>query len=983
MRKLFIKFIITILFVLSVITVLGLLENNTYASSISSNIDGIDESKYPGIKQLLKDVKSRHPNWKINLYYTGLDWDTVIAAENEGHLKSPVSLIHDTYSIGWICPICGYTKYDVSKRYYCASKEAIEYMMDPRNSLTDEYIFQFQDLSSSVGERSAIERMTQGTFLNKPSYIDAIMEAAQTEGISPFHLVSRIRQEQGSAGIGTMNGYVYQTEDGQSVVVYNLFNINVSGNDSQAGFLAGAKFAYEQGWTTAEASIKGGAKFLKEEYLNVGQTTLYFQKFDVIETGGLYNNQYMQNIRAANDEGNSMYQTYEDNVILNSTFEFTIPLYENMSKEACKRPIDNYYGTINTEFINMNWTLSNGANYLQGEIYIAEWVDGNCWTPSATPKMTLKSTDGKAQYDMYVSHLDGIRYYFDRDIEKIDTSKEYYIEVELQGSRNMASAEEKTQKVILPDKVIKEGFKNKTIKIVDNKIVFSDGEYKGTINTELKSTKLIQNSNGEYYISGYVDIGEYIDGKCNTPKSMPEIWLKSTDGSFEQIVYVGYEGGLEYYFDKMIQYLDMSKEYYLEAVLTTEDNKASLSEKSQKLKLGNSTVGEFDNITVVAKNNNFVMNYMGTINTELESINLIQNGSGDNYISGYIYIAEWINGECKTPFEIPEIRIKSTDGTFETNAYVGHEDGIKYYFDKCITDFDVQKEYIIEAYLVTKNNVSSEEKKTQEVKIPNGTIGKQGTVTVAAKDNKIKIADSSLYKGTINTELYDMNIIQNSEGDNYISGYIYIAEWVGGNCNTPKELPKMTLKSEDGSFETNMYVGYQSGIEYYFDKNIEGLDTSKTYYIEVELQGKNNTASKEEKTQRARITKQGEIGICTNGNKVSVSEDIIVIENIEKVKSKAIETNEENIIVIPEVDKKEELENNNEMVNNVNIDNKDNFAIDNTTSEKDVEKTETKEEQKNSNKEDENKNQNIIENTNNIVNSNSTSNSIEDESMAE
>ena len=407
MRKIGVILKLTIAIFITII--LGIIfeniSNNVYAASTSYDINAIDDSKYPGVKSALQSIQAQYPNWKIKVYYTGLNWNNVIEGEYTGHGESPKSLIYDTYSGGWICPICGTRKYDVSERWYCASKEAIEYMMDPRNSLDAAYIFQFQDLASSVGDRSAIEKMVQGTFLNNSSYIDAIMEVAQTEGISPFHIVARLKQEQGSDGAGAMNGYVYRTESGEFVKVYNLFNIKVSGNDTEAGLLAGAKYAYEQGWTTPEASIKGGAKFIKEKYINVGQTTLYFQKFDVIETGGLYNNQYMQNIRAANDEGNTMYQAYNNNGILDSSFEFTIPLYENMPKQVSPRPTDNYKGNINTEIIDINSIVSNGKNYISGYIYIAEWVGDDCRTPRGIPKLTLKSTDGKVSTDMYVSCL--------------------------------------------------------------------------------------------------------------------------------------------------------------------------------------------------------------------------------------------------------------------------------------------------------------------------------------------------------------------------------------------------------------------------------------------------------------------------------------------------------------------------------------------------------------------------------------------------
>ena len=379
-----IKFMITI-FIFLVICLLGMHISN--ASYTSYDIKGIDTSKYSGYKELLQKIQSQYPNWKIKLLYTGLDWNYVIEQERQGHGSSPKSLIYDTYDEAWRCqePSCKGVKYDVSKRWYCASRQAVEYMMDPRNSLDAAYIFQFQDLSSSVGDREAVKKMTENTFLYNDSYIDAIIEAAQTEGISPFHIVSRIKQEQGATGAGAMNGYLYRTKTGEFVKVYNLFNINVSGNDTEAGLLAGAQYAYDQQWFSVEASIKGGAKFIKKQYINQGQATLYFQKYNVVDSSNLFNHQYMQNIRAANDEGNTMYRAYLKNGILSSTFEFTIPVYENMPVLAVPRPqyipvqkitteqetyiigvnevIDINYGYLprNASNTDFSWTASNSS----------------------------------------------------------------------------------------------------------------------------------------------------------------------------------------------------------------------------------------------------------------------------------------------------------------------------------------------------------------------------------------------------------------------------------------------------------------------------------------------------------------------------------------------------------------------------------------------------------------------------------------------
>ena len=46
----------------------------------------IDESKYPGYKEKLIALKQANHNWKFTLYYTGLDWKTVIYNEQNNIL---------------------------------------------------------------------------------------------------------------------------------------------------------------------------------------------------------------------------------------------------------------------------------------------------------------------------------------------------------------------------------------------------------------------------------------------------------------------------------------------------------------------------------------------------------------------------------------------------------------------------------------------------------------------------------------------------------------------------------------------------------------------------------------------------------------------------------------------------------------------------------------------------------------------------------
>ena len=290
----------------------------------------LNEEKYPGFKALLQKLKNAHPNWNIKVYYTNIDWENFINEEDKIIYGSPRSLTQYPYLNEWSK---GSEKYDVSQNWYRATKSAIRYMTDPRNSMDEAWFFQFQDVSASSGTKEEVKKMVNGTFLDNDSVVNAILNAAREEGISPFHIVSRVIQEQGANGKGIMNGYQYLGK-----TVYNLFNINVTNKIS--GITEGAKYAYERGWFTPEASIKGGAGFLTTKYIDKGQSTLYFQKYNVINTKNLYGNQYMQNIRAANDEGNRMYKTYKENGMLDSHFEFVVPVYENMSKTVCPRPKD-------------------------------------------------------------------------------------------------------------------------------------------------------------------------------------------------------------------------------------------------------------------------------------------------------------------------------------------------------------------------------------------------------------------------------------------------------------------------------------------------------------------------------------------------------------------------------------------------------------------------------------------------------------------
>ena len=279
-----------------------------------------------------------------------MDWSEVIIAKSTGYHGRNV--VPSTRADAWKCA-CNKTVEDVWK---CASTAAVAYYMDPRNSLNENYIFQFEQLTYDEKNQTkeGVELIlkpcnyTQGKVTyydskgNKKTldktYVDVIMEASKEYNISPYHLASRIRQEQGAGNAGSMISGTWTGGDGNYKGLYNFFNICAYGKNIVQN---GLKYAKSQGWTDPEKSIKGGAKILASGYISIGQDTLYLEKFDVINGGdGYYSHQYMTNVSASRTEGYTIRNTYTDMGLLSSEskIKFKIPVYKNMPEQICPQP---------------------------------------------------------------------------------------------------------------------------------------------------------------------------------------------------------------------------------------------------------------------------------------------------------------------------------------------------------------------------------------------------------------------------------------------------------------------------------------------------------------------------------------------------------------------------------------------------------------------------------------------------------------------
>ena len=232
--------------------------------------------------------------------------------------------------------------------------------MDPRNFLNEVRIFQFETLSynSSANNINSIEKILYGTefYQNKVSYLDnkgnmintnetyseLILRGGQKSAVSTYHLASRIKQEVGpflshSSISGNVSGY-----EG----LYNFYNIGATSSTEPMGAIKnGLQFAkdgkgasqatknkYLIPWNNKEKAISGGGIFIGSSYIQVGQNTVYLQKFDVNDDRGsnLFSHQYMTNVLAPYNEARSIYKGYQKNGILDLQISFIIPIYNNM-----------------------------------------------------------------------------------------------------------------------------------------------------------------------------------------------------------------------------------------------------------------------------------------------------------------------------------------------------------------------------------------------------------------------------------------------------------------------------------------------------------------------------------------------------------------------------------------------------------------------------------------------------------------------------
>ena len=308
---------------------------------------------------------------EIYSFNTNLDFNYIVNLE---HKSSGRSLIEDYYgnldglkstaswSYNYFTNVFSTNFTGGGSRWYAASTSTIAYYIDPRNFFNERNIFMFEDLSynPSFHTREGIENMLKGTFMSGKTassdgktYVDAFIEAANTYHISPYVLISRVIQEVGASGSTIVSGTVAGYEG-----YYNFYNIGATaaGGDKNQTIINGLIYAKNQGWNSPYKAVVGGASFLSNNYVNVGQKTEYLQKWDLI--GPSYaDHQYMQNIQAPYSQSYKTYNGYNSTNLLNSSFAFYIPIFNNMPDKTTFPNTGNPNNYLSSLTVNKNKTI--------------------------------------------------------------------------------------------------------------------------------------------------------------------------------------------------------------------------------------------------------------------------------------------------------------------------------------------------------------------------------------------------------------------------------------------------------------------------------------------------------------------------------------------------------------------------------------------------------------------------------------------------
>lgn len=344
--------------------------------------EGFPSSYWPKLKELHK----KHPNWVFKGAATFKDWNSVVTDESEFGMStyyvnsSREKAGHEAYLETKFSKYYDWSKnmfYNYDGSFYLANRTAVAYFMDPRNFLSEDKIFMFEGLNYNESPKNT---SLVTSILGVSTYTTNIINAGKEFDISASHLASRIKQEgtlgsSSTKGLGVKcNGLSYSANGTQfNGPLYNFYNIGATSSTTNAA-LNGLCYAAQtdtstfRPWNTIDKAIRGGAKFIGRSYINVGQYTVYFQKYNTsAATSNSLGHQYMTNIEAPSSESSIVYNKYKTENQLNNDFVFYIPYYINMPTSASTAPKlgnpNNWLSNLTIDGVSVSGFNGNTTTY--------------------------------------------------------------------------------------------------------------------------------------------------------------------------------------------------------------------------------------------------------------------------------------------------------------------------------------------------------------------------------------------------------------------------------------------------------------------------------------------------------------------------------------------------------------------------------------------------------------------------------------------
>lgn len=335
----------------------------------------------------LNYLHQKYPTWQFIPKQTNLIFPVAVDSEegkNYIQNKNPNFITSSTPAEG--------------SSWYHANSEVIAFYMDPRNWLTEERIFMFekQDFSTQLEEQypTLIKAIFGDGKLGADEYTIPMFNAGKTNQISPLLIATRIRLEVGANGSASTDGHEFEWKGQKYSGYYNFFNIGayevtIDGVDYSSvtrGLAYAAKLVDRDGelWNNVETAITEGSRFLANGYVNKGQGTLYYQKFNVSPDAyySTYTHQYMTNIQAPATEGNQSYNSYKNTNMINQPLLFEIPIYKNMP---------DFTSLPNTGDTNNNLKALEIKGYSLTPEFDSDILSYETYVPTSTTKITIEA----------------------------------------------------------------------------------------------------------------------------------------------------------------------------------------------------------------------------------------------------------------------------------------------------------------------------------------------------------------------------------------------------------------------------------------------------------------------------------------------------------------------------------------------------------------------------------------------------------------